>query len=383
MPNDSFAKIQETKSSKETNTLFSRIFSFADTDSLINLTSTNKALKNEVEKKEAPLQQLLLHKTVIKHAAFFKDESRSSLKDVRKYSGGLTNNNFYFKTKLGHPFMARHAGKGSHKIIDRASEHANIAIINRIGIGAEVVYNDEKSGHLITKFLVNSESLLPRDFRDLSLLQKSTSLLKKLHTHTEAFKNEFNIFDLARKMKLQLDEEKVQLPEIYRKCAPEIAKIESLLNTLEIKKVPCHNDPNPYNFLLMANGDLKLIDWEYAGNNDPMMDLADLSLEAGFNKDQDLVLFKMYFGDKWNESDYQRFVLYKPVIEFWWALWARKQLLNEIEPEKVGCLYGVEKRINVCLDLIEKSDEFRNAFDGLVNLTEPRPSGSVTGPAKW
>lgn len=52
MPNDSFAKIQETKSSKETNTLFSRIFSFADTDSLINLTSTNKALKNEVEKKK-------------------------------------------------------------------------------------------------------------------------------------------------------------------------------------------------------------------------------------------------------------------------------------------------------------------------------------------
>ena len=38
-----------------------------------------------------------------------------------------------------------------------------------------------------------------------------------------------------------------------------------------------------------------VIDWEYAGNNDPMWDLGDVSVEAAFGPDQDEALLRAYF----------------------------------------------------------------------------------------
>ena len=39
-----------------------------------------------------------------------------------------------------------------------------------------------------------------------------------------------------------------------------------------------------------------IIDYEYAGNNDPMWDLGDLSVEGGFGAEQDAALLRAYFG---------------------------------------------------------------------------------------
>ncbi len=39
-----------------------------------------------------------------------------------------------------------------------------------------------------------------------------------------------------------------------------------------------------------------IVDWEYSGMNDPMWDLGDLSVEAGFDADQDEEMLRAYFG---------------------------------------------------------------------------------------
>jgi aminoglycoside phosphotransferase (APT) family kinase protein len=44
--------------------------------------------------------------------------------------------------------------------------------------------------------------------------------------------------------------------------------------------VPSHVDANPANFLLRANGDLLLIDWEYSAMCDPAWDLASVRMEG-------------------------------------------------------------------------------------------------------
>jgi thiamine kinase-like enzyme len=59
--------------------------------------------------------------------------------------------------------------------------------------------------------------------------------------------------------------------------------------------VPCHNDPWPGN-LIDADGRVYLIDWEYSGMNDPVWDLADLSVEAGFDAEQDRAMVEAYRG---------------------------------------------------------------------------------------
>ncbi len=59
--------------------------------------------------------------------------------------------------------------------------------------------------------------------------------------------------------------------------------------------MPCHCDPLCENFLDTGER-MYIIDYEYAGNNDPMWDLGDLSVEGGFDAEQDAALLRAYFG---------------------------------------------------------------------------------------
>ncbi len=58
----------------------------------------------------------------------------------------------------------------------------------------------------------------------------------------------------------------------------------------------CHNDPTPGNFIESPAGELRLIDWEYAGLCHPEFDLAGLALGAGLNRAQVTVLLTAYRG---------------------------------------------------------------------------------------
>ncbi len=393
MPKDIFAKLLEhkfeqkeaKKESKKSDEILANIFSFADADSLSKHAMTSKSLKNAVETKEAPILQLLVHNRVIGKAPFFKDETRKSLTEVRKFCGGLTNHMFKFKSPSRDDFfMARYAGKGTEEFIDRSAECANLDVYNQVGIGAEVVYSEAKTGNQITRFIENLGTLFPADFIDNpDLLKEAITLIKKLNEHPILFKNDFKVFDRCRKAIDNLVEIKISLPEKYQLCEKEINKIEELLNKLDIRKVPCHNDANPYNFLKLKNGKLKLIDPEYAGNGDAMMDLANFVMELTLNsiielKDQGIAdklkklepqVLQLYGVT--DEYDYQRYVLWKPVVEYWWALWAKCRLVSETQKNEIAILEMVEKRIDNCKDLINSPD-YHDAFNALMMRTEKR-----------
>ena len=71
-----------------------------------------------------------------------------------------------------------------------------------------------------------------------------------------------------------------------------------------------------------------LVDWEYSGMNDPMWDLGDLSVEAGFSEQQDLQMLAA-----WNDGDittnlHGRLVIYKAMADLLWTLWGLIQHAN-------------------------------------------------------
>jgi len=60
--------------------------------------------------------------------------------------------------------------------------------------------------------------------------------------------------------------------------------------------VPCHNDLLAGNFI----GDgarVWIVDWEYAGMGDRYFDLANLSINSGFDETDDEHLLAAYFGE--------------------------------------------------------------------------------------
>ena len=65
-----------------------------------------------------------------------------------------------------------------------------------------------------------------------------------------------------------------------------------------------------------------LIDWEYAGMNDGIWDLAELSIEASYEHGQDELLLTAYLGRKplpWIEA------ISLPIscMDYLWTLWAK------------------------------------------------------------
>ncbi len=64
-----------------------------------------------------------------------------------------------------------------------------------------------------------------------------------------------------------------------------------------------------------------IVDWEYSGNNDPMWDLGDLSVEGSFDADMDRRLLHAYFSGTPTAFDTGRMVIYKAMCDLLWTLW--------------------------------------------------------------
>jgi thiamine kinase-like enzyme len=118
-----------------------------------------------------------------------------------------------------------------------------------------------------------------------------------------------------------------ELPEGYNAVVAEADAVRRALAARDWPLAPCHCDPLCENFL-DAGDRMWVVDWEYSGMNDPMWDLGDLSVEAGFAEGQDEELLKGYFGGAVAAQDRARMVIYKAMCDLLWTLWGLIQHAN-------------------------------------------------------
>jgi thiamine kinase-like enzyme len=71
-----------------------------------------------------------------------------------------------------------------------------------------------------------------------------------------------------------------------------------------------------------------VVDWEYCGMNDPMWDLADLSVEGDFDDAQERELIHAYFNGAPSSFESGRIVIYKAMCDLLWTLWGLIQLAS-------------------------------------------------------
>ncbi len=62
--------------------------------------------------------------------------------------------------------------------------------------------------------------------------------------------------------------------------------------------------------------------------NDPLWDLGDLSVEAGFDTAQDMEMLRAYFGAEPNAAQIGRMTIYKAMCDLLWTLWGLIQHAN-------------------------------------------------------
>lgn len=255
------------------------------------------------------------------------------LQDVRlenigleRLSGALTNVSYKVTTEAG-AYVLRLAGEGTSDYVDRTAEAHNARAAAAAGVNAEVLYFDAREGTMLTRF-VEGVGMDGEGFgRDSETPARAALALKRVHSAGRVFRSRFDAFDMIDGYVDLLHRLRMPLPEDYLEAGREAKAVRRALEASPMPLAPCHNDPWPGN-LLDTGGDIYIIDWEYSGMNDPVWDLGDLSVEAGFGPEQDQAMMEAYYGGPAPASLYSRLALYKTMSDLHWSLWALIQHAN-------------------------------------------------------
>jgi thiamine kinase-like enzyme len=241
--------------------------------------------------------------------------------------GGLTNRNFRIDAPIGR-YVLRIPGAGTGEYINRKNEAHAARVAAKAGVNAEVLHFDESNGVMLCRFIDGAVTLNAERFKDLGSVRRSAKALQRVHDCGTAFLNRFELFQMVDEYLDVLAKKNAPLPQGYHDVKREAEAVRQALNIRPLPIKPCHCDPLAENFLDTGER-VYVIDWEYAGNNDPMWDLGDVSVEAAFGPEQDEALLEAYFGGKAPAAERGRMVLYKAMCDLLWTLWGIIQHVNQ------------------------------------------------------
>ncbi len=242
-------------------------------------------------------------------------------------SGGITNLNYKIETD-GKAYVLRITGADTDKLgIRRDVEyHANTEA-GKLGVAPEVLYFIEPEGYLLTRFV--SGKHLPPDVITLPVnLQRVARKLRLFHNRAPQLNGEFNVF---RRVEMLTGTSKLYnslFPFDFDWMMHKMNQVEEALLKDPYVPTPCHNDLLNLNWLDEdvpgELGEIRLLDWEYAGMGDVVYDLANFSLHHQLSDDQVRLLLKEYFGEVTPKS-FARLKLLWPVTGIHEAMWGTTQ----------------------------------------------------------
>ncbi len=265
-------------------------------------------------------------KTACREISYFDGKDLDSFTFDRL--GGLTNLVFQVSGP-DDTVILRIPGEGTEEYIDRAVEAHNAKVAAEAGVSADVLYANPENGVMLFGFIGGCETMTPETFPATpGAPARAGEVLRKLHQSGKTFEFRFELFSMIDDYLGVLDKLGAELPEGYHDVVKEAEGVRAALDSQPIQLAPCHCDPLCENFL--DNGDrMWVVDWEYSGMNDPMWDLGDLSVEAGFSDDHDREMMEAYCGGAPADSEYGRMVIYKALSDLLWTLWGLIQHANE------------------------------------------------------
>lgn len=246
--------------------------------------------------------------------------------DVKRL-GGLTNL-VYRVEAAGEVVAVRIPGEGTSEYIDRDVELHNARAAARAGVSAEVLWGDGASGVMVSRFIEPSETMTPELFRSRpGAPARAGAAFAQLHTSGETFEFRFELFSMIDDYLRVLAGKDTDLPEGYHDVVRAAEPVKAALAANPVPLAPCHCDPLCENFLDDGTR-MWIVDWEYSGMNDPLWDLGDLSVEAGFDAGQDREMLAAYFGRDATAAEVGRMVIYKASCDLLWTLWGLIQHAN-------------------------------------------------------
>ena len=221
---------------------------------------------------------------------------------VKRLEGGMSNYTYVVETR-GKKYTYRVPGKYAEKFVDRVEEWDNIQEVNRLGLNNATSYVEVISGEKLAEYV---EGTILSETDIVSYNELSVAALKRIHNSDLRFKD-YNAFG-------RLDDDERYCREMgftHPKAYVELRRKLDMMRAAHavVKMVPCHCDYQPTNLVIDEKGSkLYVLDWEFAGMNDPFYDIACYG-NAGFDKA--LSLLETYVGHKPTSEELKRLYFHR------------------------------------------------------------------------
>ena len=250
-----------------------------------------------------------------------------SITGIEILKKGMTNRSFLFNMN-GEKYIMRIPGEGTDQLIDRKHEAEVYQTISGKGLCDDVIYIDSEKGYKITRYLDNTRICNTKSKHDLERCMK---LLRKFHEMELSVEHDFDVFekiDMYEKLR-----NRNSVYQDYEETKSNVLSLRGFINSLPKNKVLSHIDAVPDNFLFYKtdNGEeqLQLTDWEYAGMQDPHIDIAMFCIYAMYDKEQVDQLIDIYFENQCDCATRAKIYAYIASGGLLWSNWCEfKQTLG-------------------------------------------------------
>ncbi|WP_219471446.1 phosphotransferase [Nonomuraea rhizosphaerae] len=242
-------------------------------------------------------------------------------RSVEELPGGLTNRNYKVTTPGGVYVVREWASDGSLLSIDRDVEHACSLAAHEVGVGPSVHAYLPEVGALVVGF-VPGTTFTEDSLRDPANLRRVAQVCRRLHAGPP-FTRVFDMFEVQRGYLSIVRDRGYRLPDRYLDFMPAVERIRASLAVRDVERVPCHNDLLPGN-IIDDGSRLWLIDYEYAGDNDPCFELGNIWSESDLSLEQLEELVTAYYGRRLRDK-IARARLLGLMSKYGWTLWASIQ----------------------------------------------------------
>ena len=253
---------------------------------------------------------------------------QSDIYNIQTLKKGMTNRSFTFCINEK-KYIMRIPGEGTENLINRHNEKAVYDEIMDKNICDKLYYIDENNGFKISSFLENSRCCNPHNQNDLVMCMKK---LKSFHDLRLVVPHTFDLFSQINFYESLWNEKSIFSD--YEQTKENVFMLKKFIDACKVEKVLCHIDSVPDNFLFCKKDDeasaekaenaeeLQLIDWEYAGMQDPHLDIAMFCVYAMYESQKEIDnLIDIYFENNCDDVTRIKIYCYVAVSGLLWSNW--------------------------------------------------------------
>lgn len=261
-----------------------------------------------------------LQTTAILEIAQVMDVSPQDIVDITILKKGMTNRSFLFSCH-DQRYIMRIPGEGTDRLINRKQEAAVYDTIKDTCICDDIVYLNPENGYKITEYIDNAHTCDPMNKDEVKACMQR---LKELHEAALKVDHTFDIFGQIQYYEdLWLGQQSAYRD--YSQTKQNILSLKSWIEKQPKKWSLDHIDAVPDNFLFFEKPDgtrsIRLIDWEYAGMQDPHVDIAMFCIYALYDKNQVDELIDIYFEGNCPDTVRIKIYCYIAACGLLWSNW--------------------------------------------------------------